>query len=106
MGLRKKLELDWHGKSYKLLVTMEVIDEIEDHISIASLISRQQKGDVRLSHIANLISVVLNIAGADTTQEEVYCGMFEGGDGMKDAQIALGYILNCLLPEPKKKDAK
>ena len=104
MGLRKKLELNWQGKQYKLQVTMEVIDNIEDHVSIAALIKRQQAGDVRLSHIAKLISVVLNLAGANTTQEEVYEGMYDGKDSMREAQVVLAHILSAMLPTPKKKD--
>lgn len=105
MGLRKKLDLNWQGKKYPLLVTMEVIDRVDDHISTGVLLARQSSGDIRFSHVAKFLAVVLNEAGASVTQEEVYCGMFEdGATSMQEAQVLLGYILSAFFPEPKKKE--
>ena len=105
MSLRKQLELTWQGKLYKLLVTMEVIDRVDDKISTGVLLARQATGDVRFAKIAKFISIVLNEAGATTTQESVYCGMFEDGTtSMTEAQELLGYILSAFFPAQKKKD--
>jgi len=105
MSMRKKLELNWQGKPYKLMVTMEVIDRVEDKISTGLLLARQTQGDIRFSHVAKFISIVLNEAGASTTQEGIYTGMFEdGATSMAEAQTLLGYILSAFFPEPKKKD--
>ena len=106
MSLRKKIELDWNGKEYSLLVTMEVIDRVEDKISVGKLLARQSVGDVRFSHIAKFVSIVLNEAGADTTQEEVYLGMFAGGDQSIEhvSGVLFGSIISAFFPEQKKKE--
>lgn len=106
MSLRKKLELNWEGKVYTLLVTMEVIDRVDDKISTGILLARQGVGDVRLSHVAKFLSIVLNEAGAKTTQESVYEGMFaDGKASMIEAQGLMGLVLSAFFPAPKKKDS-
>ena len=103
--MRKKLELNWKGVDHSLIVTMEVIDRVEDKISLGVILSRQLTGDVRFSHVAKLISIVLNEAGAETTQEEVYEQMFsDGSTSMAQATEMLNYLLSAFFPESKKKD--
>ena len=105
MAMRKKLELNWQGKDYSLLVDMEVIDRVEDKISVGVVLSRQLTGDIRFSHVAKFISIVLNEAGATTTQEEVYLHMFsDGNTSMSETTVMLTYLLSAFFPETKKKD--
>jgi len=106
MAMRKKLELNWKGKDYALLVNMEVIDRVEDKISLGVVLSRQLTGDIRFSHVARLISIVLNEAGANTTQEDVYEYMFSDGNvTMQETTALLTYVLSAFFPEAKKKDS-
>tara|TARA_R110002126_G_scaffold13689_3_gene58930 strand:- start:4136 stop:4450 length:315 start_codon:yes stop_codon:yes gene_type:complete len=103
--MRKRLELKWHGKEYKLLVTMEVIDRVEDQVSAGVLLSRQLSGDIRFSHVAKFISILLNEAGAETTQEGVYTDMFsDGATSIVEANELLSYLLASFFPPSKKKD--
>ena len=105
MAMRKKLELTWLGKEYSLLVNMEVIDRVEDKISAGVILSRQLTGDIRFSHVAKFVSILLNEAGASTTQEEVYEHMFSDGNvTMQETTALLTYILSAFFPETKKKD--
>ncbi len=106
MAMRKKLELNWQGVDYPLLVTMEVIDRVEDKISVGNILARQLTGDVRFSHDAKFIAIVLNEAGASATQESVYEYMFsEGAVSMEETKKLLGFILSAFFPESKKKDS-
>tara|TARA_R110000823_G_C15720769_1_gene478640 strand:- start:231 stop:581 length:351 start_codon:yes stop_codon:yes gene_type:complete len=105
MALRKKLELNWEGVDHALLVTMEVVDRVDEQISIGKTLSRQLTGDIRFSHVAKFVSIVLNEAGASTTQEEVYESMFsDGSTSMEMVQGLLTYMLSAFFPEVKKKD--
>ena len=74
MALRKELVLNWQDKPYKLMVTMAVIDKVEDSINIGRLLAQHATGDVRFSHVAKFMAILLNEAGAEVTQEEVYSG--------------------------------
>ena len=104
MSIRKKLELEWDGGKYSLLVTMEVIDRVEDSINVGRLLAQQTNGDVRFSHIAKFISIILNEAGASTTQESVYEEIFAGDKvTLSDAITMSNHILSSFFPETKKK---
>lgn len=103
--MRKKLELKWGGKDYALLVTMEVIDRIEDKINVGRLLSQQTTGDIRFSHIAKFLALILNEAGAGVTQEDVYEGMFNGSDITAENVIPfMNNVFAAFFPEPKKKE--
>lgn len=107
MSLRTKLELNWQGKEYPLLVTMEVIDRVEDKISAAALLAQMSTGDVRLSHVAKFLALVLSEAGANVTQEQVYIGMFEDGEHtIQSAQEMVGLVASAFFPQAKKKEGK
>ena len=105
MALRKELVLNWEGKKFKLMVTMSVIDKIEDSINIGRLLAQHATGDIRFSHVARFISLLLNEAGAEVTQEEVYAGMFTDGD-ITPANLHefMGNVFEAFFPEPKKKE--
>ncbi len=105
MALRKPLVITWKGKDYKLIVTMDVIDRVEGQINIGRLLAQQTTGDIRFSHVAKFIAILLTEAGCETTQEDVYTGMFSGGD-ITPANL-LGFmtsVLSAFFPEQKKKD--
>ncbi len=105
MALRKPLVINWKGEAHKLMVTMEVIDRVEDQINVGRLLAQQTTGDVRFSHVAKFIAILLTEAGCETSQEDVYVGMFSGGD-ITPANL-LGFMTNILsafFPEQKKQD--
>tara|TARA_B110000503_G_scaffold40215_2_gene66015 strand:+ start:9494 stop:9847 length:354 start_codon:yes stop_codon:yes gene_type:complete len=105
MALRKKLVLGWEGVDYTLMVDMECVDRVDELISIGKTLSRQISGDIRFSHVAKFVSVVLNEAGASTTQESVYESMFsDGATSMEVIQGLLTHMLSAFFPETKKKD--
>ena len=105
MALRKELKLNWQGKPYKLLVTMEVIDRLEDSINIGRLLAQHATGDIRFSHVARFISLLLNESGAEVTAEEVYTGMFTDGDiTAANLHVFMGNVFEAFFPEPKKKE--
>ena len=105
MALRKELSLNWQGEPYKLLVTMAVIDKVEDSINIGRLLAQHATGDVRFSHVAKFIAILLNEAGAEVSQEEVYSGMFTEGDiTAANLHEFMGNVFEAFFPEPKKKE--
>lgn len=105
MSLRKQITLNWAGKEYSLLVTMEVIDRLEEHINLATMLARTARGDIRFSHAAKLIAALLRECGCQVTAEEVFSGLFSGGDvSAKSVGTTLGVIFSVIFPEPKKKD--
>ena len=68
MSLRKKVTLSWKGVNYPLLVTMEVIDRVDDEVNIGRLLVRELDNDARQSHQAKFLALMLNEAGADVVR--------------------------------------
>lgn len=105
MAINKTLDLSWEGKDYPLVVTMRVVDEIESRgINLMSMYGGFNRGDVKFSHVAKLIAILLTMAGAKVSQDDVWEGMF--GDGKlqaKDTIPLLEEIFSSVFPEPKKK---
>lgn len=104
MAINTELKLKWRGDDYKLKVTMEVIDRVEDQINVMRLVQQVSDGDFRMAKIAKLLSVILVEAGCDTDQEDVYLGMTGGGDvSVADVMPMLGTIWEAFYPNSKKK---
>jgi len=105
MGMKTPIKLTWGGRDYKILVTMEVIDRLEDHLNLWKILTQTSEKDIRFSKIAKLIALLLNEGGCDTTQEKVYEGMFgQGSVSAKDLTPMLAQIFAAVYPTPKKKD--
>ena len=103
MSMRTALKLSWEGKSYTVVVTMEVIDRLESSINLGELVARCGAGDVRVSHASKLVALLLNEAGCEATQEDVYTGIYAGGDyDHKGLFVLLNVIFSAIFPEPKK----
>ena len=116
MAIRQPIELSWNGKTHKLLITMDVIDRLEDSLNLMQLVHQAGTNDVRFSKVAKLFSVLLQCAGEDVTQEEVFQGMFGGGNvDMSDVVGVLEPVLLAIFPaqqsekkssEPRKPKSK
>jgi hypothetical protein len=104
MSLRKKLELNWQGEEYSLLVTMEVIDRIDDKVNVGKLLYSEAVDDVRITKKAKLIATVLSEAGAEVSQEDVYNELM----AVDSAEVNALYssVLWAMIPEQKKKDVQ
>lgn len=105
MGVNKTLTLSWEGKEYPLIITMRIIDYIESRdINLLQMFNQFGGGDVRFSHVAKLISILLNSAGAEVSQEKVWEGMFGDGDlQAADCILLLREIFAAIFPDTKKK---
>jgi len=83
---------------------MRMIDKIEEDINLMLMFNRFNQGDVRFAHVAKLISILLNSAGAKVTQDEVWEGMFSNGNlQAADTVPLMTEIFSVIFPSPKKK---
>lgn len=104
MAMRKEISIKWKDTEYRLLVTVEVIDRLEDSINLAQLNQRARNGDIRFSHVSKLIALVLREAGCKVTQEEVYESLhLNGSIKPLDLIPILNMIFDAVFPEPEKK---
>lgn len=103
MAIRKPIELGWKGKDYKLLITMEVIDRIEDEVNLTQIANQANSGDIRFSKVAKLFAVLLDLAGASVTQEEVYQSMFSDAPTTKQVVGILNPVMMAIFPDVSEK---
>ena len=105
MAINKTLELSWDGEDYPLIITMKMIDYIESQdINLMKMFDQFNRGDVRFSHVAKLIAILLNAAGAKVSQSEVWEGMFSDGDlQAADCVPLMQQIFTSIFPDVKKK---
>lgn len=108
MSVNRTITLSWKGEEYPLTITMRHIDIIEEEVNLMKMVRRSASGDVRFSHAANLVSILLRIAGAkDATQEAVYSGMFGSEENsLQPAHVAMmvGEILDAIFYNSKKNE--
>lgn len=103
MAIRKELAINWQEKEYKCLITMQVIDRIEDELNLILMMEQTRKKDVRFAKVARLFAILLNEAGADVTTDDVYQGMFGGGFDLNDVVTLLSQVFSVIFPDPVKK---
>jgi len=109
MALKKSITLKWADESYDVNVTMGLIDKVDEEINLYKLTMRMASGNIRFSHAAKLVQIVLNEGGCKASHEEVYEAMFSDGlTSMTDVIAMVGDILQALYPqrEPSKKKSK
>jgi hypothetical protein len=70
---------------------MDIVEKIEDEVDVLALVDSFSKKRMLSAKISKLIALILNEAGAELTQEEVFDGMFENGAG---SMAAVGGLLN------------
>ena len=105
MTMRKPITLTWEDKDYTVVVTMDVIDRLEDHINLAIMVQRCSTGDLRLSHVSKLIWLLLVEAGAeDVTCDDIYTAMHGAGNlSAGKIGVLLREIFGVIFPQPRKK---
>lgn len=103
MSINNELIFTWEGENYKVNITMRVIDELERHINLIKLYQDCLLEDIKYSQAAKLISLLLNMAGAKVTQEEVWIGMFNDSTNPKDVAVFTSEVLATCFPVVGKK---
>ena len=102
MAINKTLPITWKGVDYKILITMRDVDRIEEDFNIMKFVSRLSTADMRFSHAAKFISLVLSSGGCPVTQEEVYNHIFtDGNNELNPEQVEslCWSLVSCCFPE-------
>lgn len=72
-AIYQEVELTWQDETYTVTPTYRMIQKIEQRYSIAGMAARIVNGDPPLSHIAEVVSILLTAAGAkNASPEAVY----------------------------------
>ena len=104
MAINRKVAIKWDGVEYSVKITMELIDQLDDAINLIQMVQEVQSGDIRITKMSKLFTVLLNAAGAEVTRESVQYALLGAGElNVEDTQHMLAGIFAAIFPEPKKK---
>jgi hypothetical protein len=97
----RTVTLAWDGKTYEVKPTMELLNRIENRVSLAALVRGLSTDAPPISHMAFVLGEFLRQAGARVDDAEVYRELMTGESSdmiaMRDA------IFAAVFPAPKKK---
>jgi hypothetical protein len=97
----KEVSLAWDGKAYTVKPTMQLLNRIEQRVSIAKLLGGLQSDAPPLSHLAFVAGEFLRAAGCRVDDDEIYRELMRGD--VADLQAMGAAIVAGIFPEPKKK---
>ena len=82
MAIFRELTIKWNGEEYKFVPSMRLMRSIEmGDISFTDIAVRTSQGRPPISHIAFVLSKMLQSAGAKVTDEQVYEELVTGDQG-------------------------
>lgn len=98
MSVFEPVALTWKGEEYKIESdkVMMLIAKIEDIITLSEVYNYAQKGAAPVAKIAMAYGAALRYAGAKVRDDEVYKGLFGGGEDSIPA--ALNALLSMMIP--------
>jgi len=102
MAINKTIPITWKGEEHKILITMLDVDRIEEEFNIMKFVSRLSMADMRFSHAAKFVSLVLTHGGCAVTQEEVYTHIFTDENDELQPEMVEGLcwtLVSCCFPE-------
>lgn len=98
MSVFEPVSLTWRGDEYTVESdkVMMLIAKIEDILTLSEVYNYAQKGAAPVAKIAMAYGAALRYAGAKVMDDEVYQGLFGGGDDSIPA--ALNALLSMMIP--------
>lgn len=97
--IRREIEIEFKGETYKAVIDMAVIDRLEDSVNLIRIAEQVGRQDIRFSKVAQIMAIILQSAGCKTSTEEVYRELFNDGATQQQVGLLLGEILSCIFPD-------
>src|SRR5688572_6972223 len=100
----REIELQWEGKTYKVTPNYQMIQRIEQTISIGPLLRRALNGSAPNSQLADLLSMALREAGcrADSADAEAINAELYDPENVKRVTSAAIAVMIAVLPQTEK----
>lgn len=85
---------------YTVTPNYRMVQQIEQRVSIAGIASRIASGDPPISHMAEVLSILLRNAGADASAEDVYAELMTTDDSDALTELA-SIVMTAFVPSKK-----
>jgi hypothetical protein len=97
MAIFRDVTITWRGKDYTVTPSMRLMRSIEmGDISLSDIAVRTSQGRPPISHLAFVISKMLQSVGAEISEEEVYSEILRGDQSQ--VQNMIGVVLMAFSP--------
>lgn len=97
MAIFRDVTITWRGKDYTVTPSMRLMRSIEmGDISLSDIAVRTSQGRPPISHLAFVISKMLQSVGAEINEEEVYSEILRGDQSQ--VQNMIGVVLMAFSP--------
>jgi hypothetical protein len=108
MAIFEEIRYTWGGKDYTLPPgrVLRAIAAVEEVLTMAELHRYMQAGKPPLAKLAMAYGAVLRQAGAIVSDDEIYAGMFAGGEMKERVGTAIGALLAMMIPPESLRQAE
>lgn len=90
MTVFRELTITWKGKDYKIVPSMKLMRSIETgEISFTDIAVRTSQGRPPISHIALVLSKMLQSVGCNVDDEQIYLNIVNGSQENATALISV-----------------
>lgn len=97
MSIFRDVTISWRGKEYVVTPSMRLMRSIEmGDISLSDIAVRTSQGRPPVSHLAYVISRMLQSVGANVSEEEIYSEIISGDS--EQVQNMIGVVLMAFSP--------
>jgi hypothetical protein len=97
MAIFRDVTITWRGKDYTVTPSMRLMRSIEmGDISLSDIAVRTSQGRPPISHLAFVLSKMLQSVGAEISEEEVYSEILRGDQSQ--VQNMIGVVLMAFSP--------
>jgi hypothetical protein len=105
MSVFREVKITWDNKEYSFVPSLALIRKIErgdseGSVSVVHLIHQASAGKPQLSFMAWLVALVMNHAGAEVDEEELYAQMYSFD---KEAFTLYQQVIEAISPTPSAK---
>ena len=92
--------ITWDGQEFTVTPTYRMVQQLEQHVSIAGVASRAEAGNPPMSHIAYIVSFLLTQAGKPVPADDVYGVMLADMDTDQIQELA-SVAVSAFMPTKK-----
>ena len=79
----KEITLQWNSETFRVKPTMDLLNQIEQKVSLSSVAYRIANGDPPLTQLATIIAAFLRAGGCKkVTSEDVYLEIMQGDEAV------------------------
>ena len=96
----RSLDMEWRGQKFSVLVTMDLLEEVDEKFNLVHTVAKMTMGDVKFIRLSRFLAFINMKAGGDISAETFYTDMFGKDESLvADALVLANKILAAFFPD-------